>query len=140
MVIHAGDFITGTVLDAFEARAADLQAVHGNVDDSEVQARLPRARTIQLEGRTIALIHTVRGGDTELSMFGRECGADLVIHGHSHKPRYQWTGELGLLNPGSHAQPRGNRPGYAELELEEDRLVGTIREPGGNVIQRFEIR
>lgn len=138
-VLHAGDFVREPVLDAFESTANRLYGVYGNVDDEGVRARLPRVQTITVEGYTIAIVHTVEGGSTGLAMFGRESGADLVVFGHSHQPAYHWTGELGLLNPGSHAEPRGNRPGYAELEIEDGVLHGTIRHPDGTVYERFEI-
>lgn len=140
LVIHAGDFVTAEVLDQFEAVAAELHAVCGNVDDEEVCARLPQARTVAYRDRSIAVTHTADGGDTALALFGRERGADLVVSGHSHRPGYTWTGALGLLNPGSHAQPRGNRPGHAELEVTDGVLEGTLLEPDGTVFQRFEIR
>lgn len=139
LLIHAGDFVREPILDAFEGLAEAVVAVAGNVDDEAIRARLPRVATLSIEGFTIALVHTVEGGDTGLAMFGREQGADLVISGHSHRPRYDWTGDLGLLNPGSHAEPRGNRPAYAELEIVDDRLEGTLREPEGEGFERFEI-
>ncbi|MFW5896418.1 MAG: hypothetical protein ACOCUA_03445 [archaeon] len=44
-----------------------------------------------------------------------------------------------LLNPGSHATPRGQRPGYATLVASEDGLAGTLREPDGTVVGRFSV-
>lgn len=139
VVLHAGDFVREPVLDAFDSTANHLYAVYGNVDEEPIRARLPRAQTITIEGFRIAMVHTVEGGSTGLEMFGRESEADLVVFGHSHRPGYRWTGEVGLLNPGSHAEPRGNRPGYAEIDIEEAKLVGTIRHPDGTVYERFEI-
>ncbi len=138
VLIHAGDFIREPVLDAFEELAPAFYGVYGNVDDDAIRARLPRSRTVEVEPFRLAVIHTVDGGDTELSIFGKDLEADIVIHGHSHRPRYDWTGEIGLLNPGSHAQPRGNRPAHAELEIVDRRLSGRIVQPDGTVIQRFE--
>lgn len=139
LVLHAGDFVQERVLEAFEARAAELVAVVGNVDDDAIRARLPRAVTLAVEGFSIVMVHTVEGGETGLAMFGREQDADLVISGHTHRPRYRWTGELGLLNPGSHADPRGNRPAHAELEIADRRLEGTLVDPDGTAFERFEI-
>lgn len=139
LVLHAGDFVREPVLDAFEELAAEFVGVSGNLDDEAIRARLPRAVTLTIEGFTIAMTHTVEGGETGLAMFGRECGAHLVIFGHSHRPSYRWLGELGLLNPGSHANPRGNRPAHAELRIVEGRLEGTLYEPDGTPFERFEI-
>lgn len=139
IVIHAGDFVRESVLDAFEANAHHLCAVYGNVDDNGIRARLPRAQTVTVEGFTIAVVHVVDGGETGLAMFGRECDADLVIFGHTHRPSYHWTGDIGLLNPGSHADPRGNRAAFASLAIEEQTLYGELRELDGTTFERFEI-
>ncbi|MFT4932116.1 MAG: putative phosphodiesterase, partial [Natronomonas sp.] len=44
-----------------------------------------------------------------------------------------------LLNPGSHATPRGGRPGYATLTPTADGLSGTLREPDGTVVDRLGV-
>ena len=137
LVIHAGDFIREPVLDAFEDLAASFVGVSGNVDDDAIRRRLPEARTVTVEGFTLAVTHTVDGGSTALKLFGRERDADLVISGHSHRPEYTWTGDVGLLNPGSHAQPRGNRPGHAELTVVDGQLSGRLLTPDGDVFERF---
>ena len=138
LVIHAGDFVTETALLAFEDATAELVAVHGNVDEQAVQARLPAERTLTLDAVNIAVVHTVDGGTTGLATYGRAQGADLVIFGHSHRPGYEWTGELGLLNPGSHAEPRQFRPGYATLDIDGSVVSGALREPDGTTVARFE--
>lgn len=139
VVVHAGDFVREAVLDAFAKRSSRLVAVYGNVDDDAVRGRLAERRTISVDGATIALTHTISGGPTGLATFGRARGADLVIFGHSHRPGYEWTGELGLLNPGSHAQPRGHRAAHAELEVADGRLTGRLVTVEGETFARFEI-
>lgn len=140
LVLHAGDFVREPVLDGFEAEALEFVAVAGNVDDEQIQSRLPRVVTITVEDFTIAMTHAVDGGQTALAMFGRECGADLVISGHTHRPDYRWTGDVGLLNPGSHADPRGNRPAHAELRIGDERLEGALYDRDGTPFEHFEIR
>jgi len=150
-VVHAGDFTTATVLDAFRNRADHLVAVHGNADTAAVQERLPPAATTTYAGATIAVTHTERGGATALSLFGRQRGADLVVSGHTHRPTVD-TSEAGptLLNPGSHADPRGHRAVHAELWAAgsdavppdapaETGLVGVLRSPDGDVIGRIRV-
>lgn len=140
MVVHAGDFTTEAVLDGFHDATERLVAVHGNADDRGVQSRLPEATTIEYGGVRIAVTHTREGGPMELGVFGRSRDADLVVFGHSHQPTVSETGDLTLLNPGSHAQPRGNRPGYAVLEaVEEGRLEGELREPDGTRIDTVRV-
>lgn len=139
VVLHVGDFMTESVLDAFEAEADTLRGVYGNNDDSGIRDRLPNARTVEYEGIRFAMTHTVRGGTTALSLFGKQREADAVIVGHSHRPTADLTGELPLLNPGSHAQPRGNRPGHMELEPVAGGLKGRLVTPDGEVFETFEL-
>jgi hypothetical protein len=152
LVIHAGDFTTPTVLDAFRDASTRLVAVHGNADTGAVRARLPTATTTTYAGVRVAVTHTERGGATALSLFGRERGAALVVSGHTHRPTVvDADGGPVLLNPGSHADPRGHRPGHAELWAAGDGdapdvapdvasgLVGVIRTPDGDVIERVHV-
>lgn len=136
-LIHAGDFTTVPALEAFDEEAARLDAVFGNVDDGAVRDRLPEARTVEWEGLRIAVTHRRDGGATGLAMFGRERGADLVISGHSHRPSIARADDLVLLNPGSHAQPRGNRPGHAELEAVEEGVRCRLRQPDGTLLDEL---
>ncbi|WP_338740129.1 metallophosphoesterase [Haloplanus salilacus] len=160
LAIHAGDFTTPSVLDGFRERADRLVAVHGNADTAAVRERLPSAATTTYAGVRIAVTHTERGGATARSLFGRQRGAALVVTGHTHRPSVDApeTGPV-LLNPGSYADPRGNRPGHAELWTPggDDRpagvtpfdanadadadvgLVGVLRTPDGDVLDRFRV-
>jgi len=139
LVSHAGDFMRAAVLDAFEAEARTLRAVSGNNDDSEIRDRLPEACTVEYEGVRFAVTHRVSGGPTELTLFGRERDADAVIYGHSHNPGVDTSGELPLINPGSHAQPRGYRKAHAELEPTDDGLSGRLVTPNDYVIDTFTL-
>ncbi|MFC6905447.1 metallophosphoesterase [Halalkalicoccus tibetensis] len=138
-VVHAGDFTTASALDAFHGEAARLDAVHGNADDAAVRDRLPDARSLEWAGLRVAVTHKRDGGPTGLAMFGRERGADLVISGHSHQPGVTRTDDVVLLNPGSHAQPRGNRPGHAELEETEEGVRGRLYQPDGDAFEEFSL-
>ncbi|WP_049934048.1 metallophosphoesterase [Halarchaeum acidiphilum] len=137
--IHAGDFTTEAALDAFHDVSERLHAVHGNSDTDAVRERLPEARTIELAGVRVALTHRQRGGPTGLAMFGRERGADLVISGHTHRPSVTETDYCVLLNPGSHAEPRGNPASHAELTPDGNGLAGEIRDREGAVLESFRV-
>ena len=138
-VLHAGDFTTERVLDAFESECADLRAVHGNNATPAVRGRLPGECVVDHETATIALTHGDGRDETGLAMLGRQEGADLVISGHSHRPGVTDTGDTTLLNPGSHADPRWYRPAYAELAIEDGRIEGRLREPDGTAIEEFTV-
>jgi putative phosphoesterase len=138
-VLHAGDFTTETALDAFHDAAARLHAVHGNADAPGVRDRLPAARTVEVGGVRIALTHRRDGGEMGLSMFGRERGAALVVSGHTHAPTVKETGDVVLLNPGSHADPRGNPAAHAELRSTDRGVRGEIRARDGSVLREFRV-
>ncbi|AGB33463.1 phosphodiesterase, MJ0936 family protein [Natrinema pellirubrum DSM 15624] len=138
VVVHAGDFTSNAALEAFRDECDRLFAVHGNADSVAVRDRLPTARVVEAGGVRIAVTHRRDGGETGLAMFGRSRGADLVVFGHSHRPTVVETDDIVLLNPGSHADPRGNRPGFAVLEERGEGLEGEIREPDGTVLETVE--
>ncbi|MFW5973942.1 MAG: metallophosphoesterase [Natrialbaceae archaeon] len=136
-VIHAGDVATAAVLDAFQSVASELYAVHGNVDEPAVRERLPAERTVAVDGLRVAVRHRPEGGETALAMFGRAREADLVVFGHTHRPTDVDAGDVLLVNPGSHADPRGNRPGFATVDSTASGLRGEIREPDGTLVESF---
>jgi putative phosphoesterase len=137
LVVHAGDFCTETVLDAFES-ACDLRAVHGNNDTAGVRDRVPADRVVEWAALRIAVAHGHEHTDVALSMFGRQSNADLIVVGHSHRPGFA-DGDPPRLNPGSHAQPRRYRPGHAELERDGDGYAGRIVEPDGTLVESFRL-
>lgn len=138
-LLHAGDFTTETTLDAFHDAADRLHAVHGNADSPGVRDHLPAARTVEAGGVRIALTHRRDGGETGLSLFGRERGADLVVSGHTHAPTARETEDVVLLNPGSHADPRGNPATHAELRPTDRGVRGEIRARDGRVLDEFRV-
>lgn len=138
-VLHAGDFTTEPTLDAFHDAAERLHAVHGNADGPGVRDRLPAARTVEVAGVRVALTHRRDGGEMGLSLFGREHGADLVVSGHTHAPTVRETGDVVLLNPGSHADPRGNPRAHAELYPSDRGVRGELRARDGRVLREFRV-
>ena len=66
--------------------------------------------------------------------------ADLVVFGHSHRPTALADGDgPTLLNPGSHAEPRGKGAAHAELEATPSGLDGRIVTPAGDVLASFSV-
>ncbi len=103
VVLHAGDWVDVSLLDALERRAARLVAVVGNNDGPALRARLPLVARADLGGVRFAVVHET--GDKA----GREArcaaaypDADVLVFGHSHIPWDTVAGTgLRLLNPGS---------------------------------------
>jgi len=143
LVIHAGDFTTAAVLDAFETEAGaecgEFVAVSGNNDGPAVRERLPARRTVEHDGVRFVVVHGHEHDDTSLSLLGRQERADVVVVGHSHEPGRRRVGAVTVLNPGSHADPRWHRPGHAELEPTGEGLTGQLVAPDGAVFDEFDL-
>lgn len=139
LVVHAGDFLNETALDAFEAVADRLEGVYGNNDTPGVRDRLPPERTFEAEGFRFVLTHGDGRSATGLSLLGRQQAADAVVFGHSHRHAADDSGEVLLLNPGSHARPRGGLPTHVELRPDEGGLDGEIRHRDGSIVEEFRI-
>lgn len=139
IVVHAGDFTTADVLDEFESHGP-LYAVYGNNDSPTVRERIPADRVFEWRGLRIVVVHGHEHTDTARSMLGRQSNADLVVFGHSHAPGFR-DGVVPALNPGSHADPRWNRPAHAEVEWDDAAGLarGRLVEPSGTVFERFTV-
>ncbi|QSG05329.1 metallophosphoesterase [Halapricum desulfuricans] len=136
-VCHAGDFTTERVYEAIaeeagrERDATALSAVAGNSDEPDLAARLPETLTVEYAGWTVVLTHGHDRDDTSLSLLARQEDADVVVVGHTHRPAIERTPHCLIVNPGSHADPRGNRPAHGELTQDDDELVIELRTPDG---------
>ena len=103
VVLHAGDWVDESLLDALTARARRLVGVYGNNDGPALRARLPEVARVDLDGLRVAVVHET-GPKTgrEQRCAARFTDCDLLVFGHSHIP---WDsvapGGLRLLNPGS---------------------------------------
>jgi len=103
VVIHAGDWVSPTLLDDLQQRAARLVGVYGNNDGSELRTRLPEIARVTFDGLRFAVIHeTGPKAGRELRADRDFPATDVLIFGHSHIP---WDSVspagLRLLNPGS---------------------------------------
>ena len=105
-VLHAGDVVTGDLLDALRARRP-VHAVLGN-NDHELVGELPTSLLLVLAGVRIAMVHDSGPSAGRPGRLKRMFpDADVVIFGHSHLPLDE-EGDDGqrLFNPGSAVQRR----------------------------------
>ena len=103
VVLHAGDWVDATLLDALEGKADRLVACWGNNDGAELRARLPERADANLTGVRFTVVHeTGAAAGREARMAMQYPDTDVLVFGHSHIP---WdttaTTGLRLLNPGS---------------------------------------
>ena len=60
-------------------------AIRGNVDTDHWAERYPDTKMVTLGGRSIYVLHDIH----ELRLDPVSCGVDVVISGHSHRPRIE---------------------------------------------------
>ena len=103
VVVHAGDWVDESLLDAMSARSRRLIGVYGNNDGTAVRRRLPEVARAEIAGLRMAVVHETGPKEgRERRCAARFSDCDLLVFGHSHIP---WdsvaAGGLRLLNPGS---------------------------------------
>jgi uncharacterized protein len=106
LILHAGDIVELAVLDDLRA-IAPVEAVAGNVDSAEVQARLPFKKVIPIGKFTVGLIHGKYKINVQQEMIRKEFGTvDIIVYGHSHNPFWGVREGVYFLNPGSPTDKR----------------------------------
>ena len=128
VILHAGDVVTGDLLDALRGRRP-VHAVLGNNDRALVGA-LPDRLELELAGVRIGMVHD-SGARTGRERRVRRWFPDarLVVFGHSHEPvDAEGVDGQRLFNPGS-AVLRRRQP---------RRTVGRLELAGAQVV-RHEI-
>jgi uncharacterized protein len=104
LILHAGDVSTVAVLRELEALGPPVAAVHGNVDEPALAARLPETCVVEAAGIRIGLIHDAGPAKGRLArMRKRFPNVQAVVFGHSHIPLHECdaAAEFQLFNPGS---------------------------------------
>lgn len=132
-IVHAGDVDRPGVLEELRAIAPLLAVVRGNVDGGPWARELPDDAVVECAGgRTLYLLHDL----AQLDLDPVAAGFDVVIHGHSHRPRTEVRGGVLWLNPGSAGPRRFRLPvtlAILELAAEREpevRIVPLLDTPG----------
>jgi hypothetical protein len=99
-ILHAGDVGDPAILDALRG-IAPVTAIRGNIDEGGPCSSLPPTELLELNGRSIYMLHDVK----KLDLNPEAAGIAAVIFGHSHKPLVEQRRGVLFLNPGS-AGPR----------------------------------
>jgi putative phosphoesterase len=97
-IVHAGDIGHPHVLEQL-AQIAPVTAVRGNNDTGAWASRLKETEILEIRRTRILVIHDLSELDPD------PAGIDVVVAGHSHRPREERRGGVLYVNPGS-AGPR----------------------------------
>lgn len=124
VVLHAGDVVTGHLLDELRARRP-LHAVLGN-NDRELVGLLPDRLELELDGLRVGMVHDSGARAGRPARMRRWFPtADVVVFGHSHEPvDEEGVDGQRLFNPGSAVQRRRQpHKTLGVLEIRDGRLT-----------------
>jgi uncharacterized protein len=102
LVLHAGDFVSCGFLEELRAIGPPVEAVHGNMDEPELKASLPKQQVVEVGNLRIGMVHDAgprSGREARLAARFEDCEA--VVYGHTHVPQVERFQHLWVLNPGS---------------------------------------
>ena len=121
-IVHAGDIGSADVLETL-AQIAPVHAVRGNNDRSAWASALPETLTIDIAGRRLYVLHDV----TALRIDPRSMNIDVVVSGHSHRPKCERRDGVLFVNPGSAGPRRFSLPvSVAHLSIRARHLDAAI--------------
>ncbi len=116
-----------TVCDLYPHKR--FEAVRGNCDFG---SSLPTAGSMTVMGKKLLYTHgylqDVKFGTERLEKWARENGADIVLYGHTHVARSDYSYGLYIVNPGSLNTKHYDPASYAAMEITEkgDILVSIV--------------
>ncbi|OUM04160.1 metallophosphoesterase family protein [Variovorax sp. JS1663] len=123
-IVHAGDIGDPRILSQLEA-LAPVSAVRGNNDRGAWAETVPATALAALEGLRLYAVHDL----ADLAIDPIAEGVQVVVCGHSHRPRAEMRGGIWYVNPGSAGPPRFRLPiSAAELQLEGGAITPRIVE------------
>ncbi len=96
MILHAGDIGSQDVLDTLN-EIAPVVAVRGNNDKAEWAHGLADWEVVEVGNVSIYMLHNVN--EIDISPSGG--GFQVVVSGHSHKPKIEIQRGVLYINPGS---------------------------------------
>jgi putative phosphoesterase len=104
-IVHAGDIGSPDIIAGLR-RIAPVVAIKGNVDTGHWAKDYPETQMATLGGRRIYVLHDIQ----TMQLDPVSCGVDVVVSGHSHRPRIETIRGVLYLNPGSAGPRRFNLP------------------------------
>ena len=123
-IIHAGDIGAPEVIEGLR-RIAPTTAIRGNIDTGEWAMDYPDTELVALGGRALYVLHNLK----EIKLDPAASGIDVIISGHSHRPKIETKNGVLYLNPGSAGPRRFKLPiALAILALSDRAILPRILE------------
>lgn len=127
MVLHAGDLVDISVLDAFYDK--EVVAVCGNMDGPDVAQKLSAREIIKVDSFKIGLIHGWGSREgLENRIFPEFEGCDVIVYGHTHRAANHIKQGVLMFNPGAFSSwSMGvNQGSVGILTIENNKISGDI--------------
>jgi uncharacterized protein len=103
-IVHAGD-IGEDILEPLST-IAPVTAVRGNNDRASWADRIGETEWLRFGEITLHVLHDL----ADLAIDPKAAGVDVVVTGHSHRPKIERRGGVLYVNPGSAGPLRFNLP------------------------------
>lgn len=119
-VLHMGD-VEGDEDRIRALVSCPVDIVAGNND---YLSKCPKELELDIGGYHFLLVHghqyNVAMGLSRLAEEAKSREAQVVLFGHTHRPKLEYKGNLTLMNPGSLTYPRqqGRQPSYGIIEID----------------------
>lgn len=116
-ILHLGDCVHDAELLARQFPSIPMTTVPGNCDYGD---NAEPEMLIELAGKRILMMHGHTRGvkyDIQRAVYAAwECGADVLLFGHTHSPLVDFDGSLYVMNPGT-IGGRGNAATYGVITI-----------------------
>lgn len=123
-IIHAGDIGSIDVINQLRV-IAPVTAIKGNIDKGTWASAFSDNEVLEVGGRFIYIIHNLN----ELDLDPAAAGFEVVVSGHSHKPKVKQIDDVLYVNPGSAGPRRFSLPiALAVLDITEEAIDARIIE------------
>lgn len=123
VIVHLGDVGSRDEDRAILERLEDhsrVFTVRGNIDTAGWAEALPTHLDLRVNERRLHLVHDIADADTATP-------GEVILHGHSHKPRNEWCDGRLLFNPGAAGRRRFRLPiSVGKLWLDARGIRGAI--------------
>ena len=119
-ILHGGDVGSVDLLVELET-LAPVTAVYGNMDQFDIRQRCPQVARLDLDGCYITVTHGDQlGSPTPAALHQAFPDADIIVYGHTHRPRLELVDQtVTVMNPGAAGPRRFDiLPSVGIMELE----------------------
>src|SRR4051794_38050958 len=117
-IIHAGDIGAREVIEGLR-RIAPTTAIRGNIDAGEWAKHYPETEIVLLGGWALYVLHNLK----EIRLDPAASGFDVVVSGHSHRPKIETKNGVLYVNPGSAGPRRFKLPVAVATVTLSDRAI-----------------